>query len=432
MSKKLLILILILFVNHCSFNKNSNFWNSIEVKEDDNREELFKKVEITNFEINEDLDVNIETSKFLKNSFQNNLTNNNGRLNYDGKFKKAKKFRFSKIAKFSEFEPEIIFDEDNIIFFSDKGAILKFDSRSKLIWKKNYYSKQEKKLRPFLFFAKNNEVLIVADNIAKTYALNINTGELLWSKDNTSAFNSEIKVYEDYFFVVDYENNLRCFSTKDGQEIWKVSTENSLLKSQKKLSIVIHKNKVFFNNSIGDITAVNIDSGNLQWIVPTLKNTNYSSNYFLKISNLLASGDSIYFSTNMNEFYSVDIDSGTTNWIKNINSSLRSTIIDNIIFSISDEGFLNIINSTNGEIIRRTNLFFKIKVKKRNKIKPVGFVVGKNKIYVSIDNGRIFIVDIKTGKTKSSLKVANNHISRPFILNESLFIIKDNGIIKIE
>jgi len=211
-----------------------------------------------------------------------------------------------------------------------------------------------------------------------------------------------------------------------------VSTENSLLKSQKKLSIVIHKNKVFFNNSIGDITAVNIDTGNLQWIVPTLKNTNYSSNYFLKISNLLASGDSIYFSTNMNEFYSVDIDSGTTNWIQNINSSLRSTKIDNIIFSISEEGFLNIINSTNGEIIRRTNLFSNIKDKKRKKIKPVGFVVGKNKIYVSINNGRILIVDIKTGKTKSSLKVANNHISRPSILDESLFIIKDNGIIKIE
>jgi len=431
-NKKLLFLFLILSINHCSFSKNSSFWNPVNIEKDDNKKELFKKVEITNFEINNDLEITIESSKFSIDSFHNNLTNNNGRIDYEGKLRKAEKYSFRKIAKFDEYEPEIIFDKQDIIFFSNKGNILKFDNKSKLIWKKNYYTKEEKKLNPILFFAKSKNTLIVADSVAKLYALDIKTGELLWSKNNSSAFNSEIKIYKDRLFIVDYENILRSFHIKNGLQIWKVQTDNTIFKSQKKLSIIIKDKKVIFNNSIGDITAVNIDSGNLQWFVPTLKNTNSSTAYLLKMSNLVSHKDSVYFSTNMNEFYSLDINNGIINWVQNINSNLKPTIIDNIIFSISNEGYLNILNTINGSIIRRTDLFSKFKIKKKKKIKPTGFVVAKNKIYVSLNNGRILIADVATGKTISLLKITKNYISRPFVSNENLFVIKNNGIIKIQ
>ena len=49
---------------------------------------------------------------------------------------------------FNEFEPEIVFDKNNVIFFDNKGSIIKFNEQSKIIWKKNYYSKTEKKMKP--------------------------------------------------------------------------------------------------------------------------------------------------------------------------------------------------------------------------------------------------------------------------------------------
>jgi outer membrane protein assembly factor BamB len=431
-NKKFLLLIIILFISHCSFVSKSSFWKNSAIKEEINKKELFKEIKKTNFEINPNLEIDIRSKAFSKKSFQNNLTNNNGRLDYDGEMKKALKFNFSKIKKLNEFEPEIIFDKDNLIFFSKKGSILKFDSRSKLIWSKNYYNKEEKKLEPILFFANHNNILIVADSIAKFYALNINSGELLWSKKNTIAFNSELKIYKDHFFVIDYKNILRCFSIKDGTQLWKVKTENSILKSQKKLSIVIDKNKVIFNNSIGDITAVDINTGNLLWIVPTLKNLDSSSSYFLKTSNLILNNDNLYFSTNKNEFYSIDTNSGVVNWIQNIGSTTRSTVVERIIYSISDDGYLSILESKTGEIIRRTDIFNQIKKKKRNKLKVTGFIVGKNKIYVSVNNGRVLIIDIKKGRVMSSIKIDNGHISRGFVLEKSLFVIANDGIIKIQ
>ena len=41
------------------------------------------------------------------------------------------------------------------------------------------------------------------------------------------------------------------------------------------------------------------------------------------------------------------------------------------------------------------------------------------------------IIDIASGKTISMLKIDNDKISRPFVLNENLYIIKENSIIKL-
>ena len=84
------------------------------------------------------------------------------------------------------------------------------------------------------------------------------------------------------------------------------------------------------------------------------------------------------------------------------------------------------------EISLESLIFSKIlKKKKREKIKPVGFIVGLNNIYLSTNNGRLFVIDISTGKTVSVLKIDNEKISRPIVLDKNLFVIKDDAIIKL-
>ena len=96
-----------------------------------------------------------------------------------------------------------------------------------------------KKLNPVLTLAQSSETLIVADNISKFYAINVKDGSLLWSNYNSSPFNSQIKIYNDKFFVIDLNNVLRCISVKDGKEFWNVKADDTFIKSQKKLSIII-------------------------------------------------------------------------------------------------------------------------------------------------------------------------------------------------
>ena len=428
-------LVFLTFTN-CSLDTKSGLWTKNQtIKKEKNLKEkkvieLFKESKILEKEFNSNVKIRLN-SKSKNNSFVNNLDNNNGRVNYDGELKSVSRFKYSKIENFEQYEPDLIFDKDNIIFFDNKGSILKFNNFSKLVWKKNFYSKRERKKKPFLFFANNYKTLIVADTIAKLYAINIATGDLLWSKNNVAPFNSQIKIYKDKFFVVDFENILRCYSINNGNEIWTFKTEKSIIKSQKKLSVVIINGKVYFSNSIGDISAVDIETGNLIWQTPTQTSNVYESSFFLKTSDLIADPNTILFSNNYNEFFSLDILYGSINWKQNINSTLRPTLIDQLIFTITMEGFLVVIDNNNGNIIRITNIFDRFNKKKRSKIKPEGFIVGNKNIYLTTSNGRLLIINILSGKTEEILKIDRERISRPFVLNKNLFIIKNNAIIKL-
>ena len=434
MNKILYLFIILIIISGCSFNKNSKFWtNSKKINNEKyvDYEEVFPANESFKKEFNSDLKIKL-SSKVFKNSSYNDYSNNIGRLDFDGSLKKSSRYKFSKIKKFDQYQPEISFQKDNVIFFDNKGSILKFNDKSELIWKKNYYSKSEKKLNPILQLANDGTNLIVADNIAKYYMVNIDNGELVWSKSNLAPFNSQIKIYEDKFFIIDFSNTLRCFSIKNGEELWNIKTESSLIRSQKKLSIVIAENKLYFNNSMGDISAVDIAKGELIWQLPTQSSLIYESAFSLQTSDIITDNSTLFFSNNKNQFFSVDINSGSFNWENKINTYIRSTIIGNYLVSISLEGYLIILEKNTGNIMRVTDVFQNFKLKKRNKIKPTGFVVGLKNIYLSTSKGRLLVIDIASGKTISTLKIDNDKISKPFILNKNLFLIKDDAIIKLD
>ena len=382
-------------------------------------------------EFNRNLKISLY-SKAINKSFVNNYDNNNGRINFNGDLKSISKYKFSKIKDFYRYDPKISFYNNDIIFFDNKGSILRFNENKDIVWKINNYSKSEKKQNPILFFANNKKTLIVADNISNYYAINIKKGNVLWSKNNTAPFNSQIKIYKDKFFIIDLENVLRAYLINDGTEIWNIRTENSLIRSQKKLSMVIIKGKIYFNNFSGDISAVDIASGELLWQTPTQSNLIYEEGFFLKTSDIIADNETLYFSNNKNQFFSLDIETGYIKWEQKINSNLRSTLIDNYIFAISLEGYLIVIEKNTGSIVRVTDIFKNFKVKKRKKIKPTGFIVGNDSIYLSTNDGKLIIIDITTGNVSNIIKIDKDKITRPSIINENMFIITDNSIIKLK
>jgi outer membrane protein assembly factor BamB len=299
----------------------------------------------------------------------------------------------------------------------------------KEVWKVNHYTKKEKKLKPIIYFAQADKKIIAADNLSKVYLINLINGNLIKSIESNTGFNSNIKVSKDRILIVDFDNKIRCFSTKDGSELWNFDTENPFIKSKKKLSLIIKGELVFFINSIGDLTALNINNGSLFWQTPTQSNVIYQDAFTLENSDLVFANDSIYFSNNKNELFSIDARTGIVNWKQTINSTLIPTIIANLVFSVSNEGYLFVIDNSNGNIIRITDMLKNIKNKK-NKIKPSGFIIARNKIYLSLNNGRLIKADVTTGIEENIYKLSGSKILRPNVFGNNMYLLKNNAIIK--
>ena len=225
------------------------------------------------------------------------------------------------------------------------------------------------------------------------------------------------------------DNTIRCFSINSGKEIWNFQTDNPFIKSQKKMSLIIKGELVFFTNSIGDVTALNNTNGSLFWQTPTQSSVIYYDAFSLENSDLVFANNSIYFSNNRNEFFSINARNGVINWKQNINSNLIPTITEKFVFTVSNEGYLFVLDNQKGDVIRITNLLKNIENKKKL-LKPSGFILARNKIYLSLNNGRLIKVDVNTGTQESIFKLANSKISRPKVFDKSMFLVKKNAIIK--
>tara|TARA_B000000475_G_scaffold11836_1_gene10532 strand:- start:1 stop:1296 length:1296 start_codon:yes stop_codon:yes gene_type:complete len=424
-----LILILLFFFSNCSLNESSVIWNKKKekVQNQKNIKKLFSEDKKIITEFNPELKLDISELTY-NNIFDNQ--NNFGAQNYNGLNKKINTFKFSMIKDTNQLNYKPIFLDDGLIFFDNKGAIIRYDTNGQIIWKRNIYSKSEKKLNPKLFFALNGDNLLVADNLAKYYSINIKYGELNWSKNNMYPFNSDIKIIENRMFVVDYKNTLRSINLSNGSELWNFQTEDSFAISDAKNSVIIVDNLVIFNNSVGDITAVDKIKGLIAWQVPTQNSNVIYESYKFKNSKLVSDKKSIFFSNNKGEFYSIDVKTGITNWINEINSNVTPILIGNLIFTVSNDGYLYVIEKNNGNIIRITDLYKNYKESKRADIKPIGFVIGSRNLYLTNSDGNMIVIDLVTGTSIYNVKVAYNFISEPFIFNENLFIIRKGSIIQ--
>jgi outer membrane protein assembly factor BamB len=429
-NKVLLLALIFLIFSNCSANKKLGFFGKDNKKEApivNNKTILTKQTRLEQ-EFNANLYIKISSEKLNQNSLNNR--NDSGELAYEGALQRIGKYKFSKFNDFDFINPNPLFYNKNLIFYDNKGAIIFYDENQKIIWKNNFYNKSEKKTKPRLNFAIKNNTLIVTDNVAKYYAINIDTGELLWTKTNIVPFNSNIKIKDDVFYVVDYKNVLRSISIQDGSEVWNLKTDESLTKSNTKISIALDEKNIYFNNSIGDITAVNIKSGQLVWQLPT-QNNNISLNAFqLSNSELVINESTIFFSNNKNEFYSIDAATGLINWKNEISSKLKPVIIGQILITVSEKGYLYVVDKNTGNIIRINDLFINYKKIKRGQTEPTGFIVAMNKIYLTNDDGKLIVINGNEGSILEIIKISGGRISQPFINENKLFLISNGSIIK--
>ena len=169
MNRLTIIILLIFLLNNCSFNENSRIWNEKEKtsKNQNTVKKIFTKNKKNTIEFNKDL--KLDFTKIETNNKVIDNKNNYGSQNYSGPIDKIANYNFSKIENINKLNFKPIFLNDGLIFFDKKGSIIRYDDSQKILWKKNYYSKTEKKLKPQLNFGLNGDDLLVADSVAKYY-----------------------------------------------------------------------------------------------------------------------------------------------------------------------------------------------------------------------------------------------------------------------
>ena len=169
------LFIAIFLLNNCSLNENSKIWQNEEkdLSKKENIKKIFADEKGKASEFNKEVKLNLSglrtTNKITDNS------NNLSAQNYDGELKKIGNYKFSKFEEINNLNYKPVFLEDGLVFFDKKGTIIRYDNNKKVLWKKNHYSKSEKKLSPKLDFTIKENKIFITDSVAKYYSVNLET-----------------------------------------------------------------------------------------------------------------------------------------------------------------------------------------------------------------------------------------------------------------
>ncbi len=437
----LIIFALLFFLSSCSFDSKTGIWDS-DIKEKKRIAELQKKqiesVTIKKIFSSENtfsdevkLNKQIIISPPKKNnswltSYQNNenLLGNIYLSGVDNIFVKKKIGR----DKFSFFKSKIspLVYNNNIIFADDNGTIFNVSKLGKINWKQNIYTKIHKKIYRNLSMSIFDNKIYVGDNVGFVYAIEVNTGNLVWVKNHGIPFKSKIKVFENKIFLTNQDNRLLCFNTKDGSIVWDLRSISSFIKTQNLLSLAISPNgDVISSFSSGDLVKINSKNGNVLWSLNALQSTLKHATDFFKSSEVVIRNNSIFFST-QSSIFSFNLDNGFINWEQNVSSISAPIINSGNVFLVTENGYFVILNSSNGKIISSTNILNILK-KKRRLTNISGFIMGSGKIYAVTSNGYLIICSAKSGKVESYKKVGNQIYSNPIISDGKLYIYTDNS-----
>ena len=200
--RSILIFSLSIIFFACSFDDKTGIWTD-KPKQKAANIELIKLSEKQNKfqkELNSELTINFNSQaktnkKWIMPGL--NYSNHISHLKYDGQVNKFSKYKFKKIPQGAIKENPLLIKENYFITVSEEGSIVKFVDRRKVQWNRNVYSKKEKKEIENISLALYKDKLYGIDNLGKYYAIDVDTGKIIWVKRHNALFSSQIKVYKN-------------------------------------------------------------------------------------------------------------------------------------------------------------------------------------------------------------------------------------------
>jgi outer membrane protein assembly factor BamB len=428
--KLFLILIFFLSLSGCSFDDKSGIWNNSNDIDKDNKDEVFKdfkKLTSSKISFNKIIAIDKKFKFEVNEPFENkswpdvfyNINNNVENFKFDNSkriISKTKKLTKYKINNY------ILYDNNNLIFSDQRGNVITYSIKKKIITSKiNFYKKKFKNIQKFLNIITENGNIYIADNIGYIYAYNYENDQILWAKNLKVPFRSNLKVYGNNLIASNQNNDLLILNKLTGATIKLIPTEQTAINNVFINNISLNDQDIFFLNTYGSLYAIEKNNLKLRWFI------NLNENYNSKENNLFFGNPIINFNNNIiassnDNLYLFDAKTGTIKKKMNISLNTKPILTDKYIFLVSRNNLLLSMNLLDGEIIYSIDIeekvanFLKSKKKSLN-IKNIYLV--NNNIFILLKNSHIISFDLR-GEINEIFKLPSKMTLDPIFINNSL------------
>ena len=430
--KLLIFFIILIFLQNCSFDNKTGIWKnekSFSKKEND----IFKDLKIINTKNDTYNKITVADNNFKfiipkpkinyewndiyynkKNNFENLIYNELNQLAF-----KSKKIT-NKIVN-----NHILFEKNNIITTDLNGNLIVYSSNSKkIVAKYNFYKKKYKKIKKILNISVENNIIFVADNIGYLYSYDYEKNKILWAKKYKVGFRSNIKISNDKLITSDENNNLFFFNKENGEVLKSIPTEETIVKNQFVNNIAINNNITLFLNTYGSLYAINSETMQILWFLNLNQSLELNPSNLFYSNQIVTDKEKIFISSNKSTFI-IQLSTGSVIYKKNFSSKFKPIVINNYLFSITNNNLLIAMNIDSGKIIYSLDINEEIANftgTKKKEVQFKNFFFTNNKLMIFLKNS--YVIYFKTnGSIDDVFKLPSKINTNPIIINKSLLYL---------
>ena len=423
------ILILVFFLNNCSFDNKTGIWNNENriTKEENDQFKDFKIIsssqEIFNQIIPSEKILKIKLPNLIQPKNWNEIfyNNSNNYVNFDYNYLNQVQLSTKKLTKYTT-RDHILFSKNNLILSDEKGNIIIYSlSEKKIKSKLNFYKNKFKKFKKKLNLIIDDNIIYVTDNLGYAYAFDYFENKLVWAKNYKIPFSSNLKVSNNNLFTSNVNNVFLILDKKNGNNIQKIPTEEVLVKNNFKNNLSQNENSIFYLNTFGSLYSINQKNFKVNWYI-NLNMASGSNLTDLFNGNQIINDKEYIVVTSNRSTYVIDEKNGSIIYNLNIISKIKPIIVNKYLFLISNNNLLISFNLESGTIVYSYDLNEKISKFLNIKKKEAQFkfftlannnllIILKNSYFLKFNmNGELLDINKFNSKIKSNPIFINNSI----------------------
>ena len=426
----------IILIN-CSFDNKSGIWkneNTPSVKK--NSLSDFRTLSSTKKTFNEIIQLEKNTKIIVSNKKKitswNDIFYNkaNNLENFEYNELNQLIFKSKKISKYPV-SNYLLFEKGKVITSNINGDIIILStSEDKTLQRFNFYKKKFKKKEKFLNIIIEKNTIFVSDNFGYLYAYDYIKNEVIWAKNYKVPFRSNLKIIKNKLIAGNQNNDLYFFDKRNGAILSFIPTEDTVLKNQFKNNISVNNLNTFFINTYGSLYSLDNETMRVNWFLNFNQSTDINPIDLFNSNEIIYQNDKIVISSDQIT-YVLNNKNGVLNFKKNFGSQIKPVIINDHLFSITDNNLLISLNLTTGKILYSYNINQKIADylnSKKRQVEVRNIMVVNDKIFIFLKNSYILKFSIY-GNLEEIVKLKNKLNSDPiFVDNTMLYLDKKNKL----
>ena len=262
--------------------------------------------------------------------------------------------------------------------------------------------------------------IFAATGFGSVLALDAGSGQVLWSKMFSIPNREAPTAAEGRVFVVNSESELLCLNGADGAQLWaqKGLPENAALLTS--ASPAVSGNLVFAPFPSGEITAIDIKTGQPKWTDSLTKAAvNTSATAIGEAARPAVDREAVFAMSRNGQLIATSREKGQRIWTREIQGTQTPWVAGDTVFVVDVTGKLIALTRKDGKVRWVTSL--------PGDGRWSGPVLAGNRLWLASSNGQLVAVDALTGSVATQTDLGYPVMITPVVAEGRLYVLTDKA-----